>query len=109
MQQNIDMKAFCTGLKETYGPKPRGLIQLRDRDGTTVLQENDKILERCSDHFSQQLNVPGDFDETAKGMIEQRPLVPLLDDQPDMNQLMSAICSVQDGKAPGRDGIPSEL
>ena len=39
------MKAFYTRLKETYGPKPRGVIQLRDHDGTIVLKGNDKILE----------------------------------------------------------------
>ena len=104
-----DMKAFYTGLREIYGPKPRGLIQLYDLDGTTVLQEKEKILERFSDHFDQLLNVPGDLDRAAKDNIAQRPVVPVLDDPPDMDELMSAICSVQDGKAPGRDGIPSEV
>lgn len=104
-----DMKAFYTGLRETYGPKPRGLIQLRDHDGTTVLQEKDKILERFSDHFNELLNIPGDLDEMARDRIEQRPVVQRLDEPPDMNELMSAIGSMQDGKAPGRDGIPSEV
>ena len=103
------MKAFYIGLRETYGPKPKGLVQLRNRDETTVLREKDKILERFSDHFSQLLNVLGDLYEPAKDKIKQRLLVPLLDDPPDMNELMSTICSVQDGKAPGRDGIPSEI
>ena len=40
-----DMKAFYTGLRKTYGPKPRGLVQLWDLTGTTVLQVKDKILE----------------------------------------------------------------
>ena len=104
-----DMKAFYTGLRETYGPKPRGLVQLRDLDGTTVLQEKDKILERFSHHFDQLLNIPGDLDERAKNKIMQRPAVQLLDDLPDMNELVSAIGSMQDRKAPGRDGIPSEV
>jgi hypothetical protein len=40
-----DMKAFYTGLREVYGPQPRRMIQLRDQDGSTILQEKDKILE----------------------------------------------------------------
>ena len=103
------MKAFCNGLRETYRPIPRGLIQRQDLDGTTVLQEKNKILEGFSDHFSQFLNIPGDLDDTAKDKVEQRPLVPLLNNSPDMNEPMSAICSVQDRKAPGRDGIPFEI
>jgi len=31
-----DMKAFFLGLKEAYGPKSRGMIQLHDHDGATV-------------------------------------------------------------------------
>ena len=104
-----DMKAFYTGLREIYGPKPKRLIQLHDLDGTTILQKKDKISERFSYHFNQLLNLPGDLDEIAKDKIMQRPLVPLLDEPPDMNELMSAIRSVKDGKAPGRDGIPSEI
>ena len=60
-----DMKTFFTGLREIYGPKPRGLIQLKAMDGETVLQEKDKILDRFSDHFDQLLNNPGDLSEEA--------------------------------------------
>ena len=55
------------------------------------------------------MNIPGDLDKRAKNMIMRRPAVQLLDDQPDMNELVSAIGSMQDRKAPGRDGIPSEV
>lgn len=33
------MKTFYNGLREIYGLKPRGLIQLKAVDGETVLQE----------------------------------------------------------------------
>ena len=52
-----DMKTFYTGLRETYGQKPWGPIQLQDLDGTTVLQERDKIFEKISHHFDQLLNI----------------------------------------------------
>ena len=39
----------------------------------------------------------------------QRPVVPPLDDPSVIDELMSAICSVQDREDPGRDSIPSEV
>jgi len=61
-----DMKALYLGLKETYGPKSRVMIHLRDHNGNTVLQENEKILEIISDYFNQLLNIPGELDKAAK-------------------------------------------
>jgi len=103
------MKAFYIGLKEAYGPKYRGLIQLCDHYGNTVLQETEEILERLSDHFNQLLNIPGELDEAAKTKIVQRPPVALLDDPPNMNKLMSAISSMHDRKAVGKDSILSDI
>ena len=56
-----DMKTFFTGLREIYGPKPRGLIQLKAMYDETVLQEKVKILDRFTDHFDQLLNNPRDL------------------------------------------------
>ena len=63
-----DMKTFFKALMETYmyGPKPRGLIQLRALNDESVLQWKDKILDRFADHFNQLLNSPGDLTEETK-------------------------------------------
>jgi len=66
-------------------------------------------LEVISNHFDQLLNIPGELDEAAKNKIVQKPPVALLDDLPNMNGLVSAIGSMQDGKTVGRDGIPSDM
>ena len=78
-------------MRKIYGPKPRGLIQLYRCDGSIVIKEKDEILERLLDNFNQLLNVPGDLEKTAKDRITQRPVVPQMDDPPDMDELMSAI------------------
>ena len=39
----------------------------------------------------------------------QRPVASSLDEPRNLNEPMAAISSTQDGKAPGRDGIPAEL
>ena len=85
------MKTFFTGLKEIYGPKPRGLIQLKAMDGETVLQEKAKILDRFADHFDQQLNNPGDLTEEAEEALVQRPTVSSLDEPPNLDELIATI------------------
>ena len=69
-----DMKTFFTGLREIYGPKPRGLIQLKAPDDKSVLQGKDKILDRFADHFDQQL-------KTTPEILLRRLKRPLCNDQ----------------------------
>ena len=69
-----DMKTFFTGLREIYGPKPRGLIQLKAPDDESVLQGKDKILDRFADHFDQQL-------KTTPEILLRRLKRPLCNDQ----------------------------
>ena len=104
-----DMKTFYDGLRELYGPKPRGLIQLKADDGETVLQEKDKVLERLASYFDQLLNNTGDLDADARNSIKQRPIACAMDEAPDISELVAALGSMQDGKAPGCDGIPAEV
>lgn len=104
-----DMKAFYAGLEAVYGPKPRGSLQLRALDGETVLQEKEKILNRFADHFNQLLNFPGDLADEAHEQLTQRSVITSLDEQPSINELLTAIKTTQEGNAPGRDGIPAEV
>ena len=103
-----DMNAFFTSLRKTFGPKPRGLIQLKAPDGESVSQGKDKIWDRSADHFDQVLNNPSDLAEEAKEALVQRPVVSSLDEPPILDELMASIRSTQDGKAPGGDEIPAE-
>lgn len=49
-----------------HGPKSKGMIQLRDHNGTTFLQEKRKILKRSSDQLHKLFNILGELDEAAK-------------------------------------------
>jgi len=42
------------------------MFQLLDHDGTTFLQEKQKIFKRLSDQLHKSLNIPGELDEAAK-------------------------------------------
>jgi hypothetical protein len=104
-----DMKSFHIGLKEVWGPQTRGTVHLKSPDGTETFSDNRKVLERWAQHFESLLNQPGDIEPTALERINQRPLVTALDDAPTLKELKLAIASLADGKAPGVDGIPSEI
>ena len=103
------MKIFFTGLKEIHGLQPRGLIHIKAMGDETVLQEKVKILDKFADHFDQLLNNPRDLTEEAKEALVQRSAVSSLDEPPNLDELMVVIRTTQDGKAPGRDGIPAEV
>ena len=106
-----DMKAFYNGLREVYGPQRRGTTQLLAQDGTTALKEKDKTLDRFAQHFDQLLNVPGTVDKAA---LEELPKVNAdaeleLDDVPSLDELLAAINSTRENKAPGVCRIPAEV
>ena len=104
-----DMKSFYTGLKEVWGPQTRSTVHLKSLDGNTTFSDNKRVLERWSQHFETLLNQPGDIEPAARDRINQRPVVTALDDIPTRKELNLAIASLGDGKAPGVDGIPSEI
>lgn len=106
---NNDMKSFYTGLKEVWGPQTRSTVHLKSLDGNTTFSDNKRVLERWSQHFETLLNQPGDIEPAARDRINQRPVVTALDDIPTRKELNLAIASLGDGKAPGVDGIPSEI
>ncbi|XP_030835970.1 uncharacterized protein LOC115921853 [Strongylocentrotus purpuratus] len=106
---NNDMKSFYTGLKEVWGPQTRSTVHLKSLDGNTTFSDNKRVLERWSQHFETLLNQPGDIESAARDRINQRPVVTALDDIPTRKELNLAIASLGDDKAPGVDGIPSEI
>ena len=104
-----DMKSFYTGLKEVWGPQTRSTVHLKSLDASTTLSDNKRVLERWSQHFETLLNQPGEIEPAARDRINQRPVVTELDDMPTREELHLAIASMADDKAPGVDGIPSEI
>ncbi|XP_048578500.1 craniofacial development protein 2 [Nematostella vectensis] len=104
-----DMKGFYNGLREVYGPAKRGSTQLTATDGCTILQEKSEILNRFADHFDQLLNVSGLVDEGALNSLQTRPEVVCLSEPPDIKEVVDAIDATQEGKSPGKCGIPAEI
>ena len=103
------MKGFYNGLKEVWGPKKKGPVQLKSTDGMETFSDSKRVVARWSEHFQKLLNVPGDIDHEALDNIPQRITKTSLDEIPTMDEMARAIASLKDGKAPGGDGIPAEV
>ena len=75
----------------------------------TLLTEKAHTLERWTAHFSQLLNKTSSVEDQAMQDTPQRPLTHTLDGPPTKAETDKAIEQLQTGKAPGPDGIPSEI
>ena len=60
-----DMKNFCSALKAVYGPTSSGSAPLLSADGTTLISDKEKLLERWAEHFDTVLNRPSTINEEA--------------------------------------------
>ena len=104
-----DMKNFYAGLKEVYGPTSKGSSPLLSADGSTLLTEKEKILERWAEHFENVLNRPSIINDEAINRLPQVPTNESLDDPPTLVETKKAITQLSSGKAPGSDSIPAEI
>ena len=66
-------------------------------------------MKRRSEHFQKLFNVPGDIDHEALDNIPQRITKTSLEENTTMHEIARAIAGLKHGKAPGRDGIPTEV
>ena len=104
-----DIKAFYSGLKEVWGPKKKGPVQLKSTDGMETFPDSKRVVARWSEHFQKLLNVPGDIDQESLDNIPQRITNTSLDEIQTMDEMARAIAGLKDCKAPGGDGIPAEV
>ena len=66
-------------------------------------------MARWSEYFQKLLNIPGDIEPEVLENIQKRSVNTALDEKPSMDEVVRATKGLQDGKAPGRDGIPAEV
>ena len=104
-----DMKGFYNGLKEVWGPKKKGPVQLKSTDGKETFSDSKRVVARWSEHWQKLLNVPGDIDHEALDNIPQRIIKTSIHEIPTMDEVARVIAGLKDGKAPGGDGISAEV
>jgi len=103
------MKAFYNGLREVYGPQNRGIDQLLEQNGKTVLKARNDTLKRFAQYFDLLLNVPGEVDQEALNSLKNMPPYLSLDDKPSFDELLDAIDATKENKALGEWGVPVEM
>ncbi|BHF65551.1 hypothetical protein SprV_0200856400 [Sparganum proliferum] len=92
-----------------YGPPTKGTALLLIADGSTLLTEKTRILQRWAEHIRGVLNRPSAISDAT---IERLPQVKTnvdLDLPPSLQETIRAVQQLSGGKAPGSDAIPAEV
>ena len=105
VMQTNDMKNFYSCRKEIYGPSSAGSSPLLCADGTKLISEKNKTLERWAKQFDGALNRPSSTNDKAIERLLQVPLVVT----PPLGEVQIAIRQLSSGKAPRFDSIPAEI
>ena len=78
-----DIKRFYDSLKELYGPTTSGsLSPLLSADGSTLITDMEKVLDRWAEHFGSVLNRPSNINDDAIDRLPQVPVEETMDDLP---------------------------
>ena len=104
-----DMRRIYAATKEIYGPTRSSVNHLKDVDGTTVLREPDRKLERWKNHFEMLFN---NHSSTPADLLRNSPQASTqhwMPEPPTPDELTRAMKRMKPGKAPGPDNVPFEL
>ena len=82
---------------------------MKSTDGKECFSDSKRVVARWSEHFQKLLNVPDEIDHEALDNIPQRITKTCLDEIPTMNKMAREIAGMKYGKAPGGEGIPTEI
>uniref|UniRef100_A0A5F8H7Z0 Reverse transcriptase domain-containing protein n=1 Tax=Monodelphis domestica TaxID=13616 RepID=A0A5F8H7Z0_MONDO len=102
-------KQFFSALKTVYGPLKPTITPLLSSDSDTLIKDKKGISNRWKEYFSQLLNRPSSVDQSALDQIPPNRTIEQLDVPPSIEEVQKAIKQMSAGKAPGKDGIPTEV
>lgn len=106
--QTGNTRGVYDGIKKATGPTPAKTAPLKSKTGE-VITDQKKQMERWTEHYFELYATLTTVTDTALNAIPELPAMVELDAQPTMEELSKAIDRLSCGKAPGSDGIPSEV
>ena len=84
---SADMRAFYEALKAVYGPSHQIQAPLRSSDGSTLLTDNEAILQRWSEHSEGLFGDRRTVHESSRAKIPQVDVKLELDDPPTREEI----------------------
>lgn len=76
------MENFYIALKAVCGPASSGSLPLFSADDKTLISDKACILNRCSEHFNNALNLPSSINEEVISRPPRVPTDEALEDTP---------------------------
>ena len=106
------MKGNCKPVmresKESRARYQTAYAPIKDADGT-LLKDNAKILMRWAEYYASLFNSSNSTDQSVIEELPQMPVVSEMDVPPTLEEVRTSIGSLKNDKAPGPDGLPSEI
>ena len=102
-------RAFHEALHAVYVPSHQMQAPLRSADGSTPLADKTNILNRLAEHYGTLFNDVRSVEDASIDNIQQQPVKPELDEPPFLEEVQTAVKKMEVHKAPGIDGVPTEV
>lgn len=103
-----NLKEMFAAIKTATGPTSQTCSVLKNKDRSTIDDQMEK-LKRWIEHYNELYGAEGNACRQTLLNLPQSQIHNHLDDEPDIAEVLSTIESMNKGKAPGADEIPSEL
>ena len=109
MADNHNYRGLFAGLKAIYGPKNNAVAPVKTADGSKLLTDLQDIRARWKEHFNNLLNQERSAHPDACKQLKRKPTRNELRGEITMEELKRALKSTAPGKAPGLDGVSSDI
>ena len=83
-----------------YGPQSSGSSPLLSADGTTLIKDGGRIVNRFAEHFNKILNQPSSINDEAISHLPQIEVNSSLAKEPTFEETEEAIGFLSNGKVP---------
>jgi hypothetical protein len=103
-----NIKGMYESIRTATGPSAQTGGVIKSKDGT-VIEDKQEKLNRWIEHYSELYGTEGTTCLETLSSLPNLPLREGLDEEPEIDEVISTVQSLRNGKAAGADEIPGEL